>query len=70
MALGRGLDALFGETESAYENEGTQLDKVLEVAIKDIRPNPFQPRKTFDEVALHELSESIKEDGLLQPIIK
>lgn len=69
MALGRGLDALFGETESAYENEGTQLDKVLEIAIKDIKPNPFQPRKTFDETALHELSESIKEDGLLQPII-
>ena len=69
MALGRGLDALFGETESAYENEGTQLDKILEIAIKDIKPNPFQPRKTFDEVALHELSESIKEDGLLQPII-
>ena len=69
LALGRGLDALFGETEEAYENEGTQHDRVLEIAIKEIRPNPFQPRKTFDEVALQELSESIKEDGLLQPIV-
>ena len=69
IALGRGLDALFGETADAYENEGTQQDKVLEIALKDIKPNPFQPRKTFDEAALLELSESIKEDGLLQPIV-
>lgn len=69
MALGRGLDALFGETADAYESEGTQQDKVLELLIKDIKPNPFQPRKTFDEAALQELSDSIKEDGLLQPIV-
>ena len=68
-ALGRGLDALFGEIDESYENEGTQKDSVLEILVKDIRPNPFQPRKTFDETALHELSESIKEDGLLQPIV-
>lgn len=68
-ALGRGLDALFGETTTAYENEGTQQDLVREVDIKEIRPNPYQPRKTFDETALQELSESIKEDGLLQPIV-
>jgi len=69
LALGRGLDALFGETEEAYENESTQHDKVLELALKDIRPNPFQPRKVFDETTLGELAESIKEDGLLQPIV-
>ncbi|MDB2562141.1 ParB/RepB/Spo0J family partition protein [Sulfurimonas sp.] len=68
-ALGRGLDALFGETAEAYENEGTQQDLVREIDIKTIRPNPFQPRKSFDETALQELSESIKEDGLLQPIV-
>lgn len=68
-ALGRGLDALFGEIDESYENEGTQKDSVLEVSVKDIRPNPFQPRKTFDDVALQELAESIKEDGLLQPIV-
>ena len=68
-ALGRGLDALFGEIDESYENEGTQKDSVLEILVKDIRPNPFQPRKTFDETALQELSESIKEDGLLQPIV-
>jgi len=67
--LGRGLDALLGEIDEAYENEGTYRDEVLEIPLKDIRPNPFQPRKSFDEVALLELAESIKNDGLLQPIV-
>jgi ParB family chromosome partitioning protein len=67
--LGRGLDALLGEIDEAYENEGTHRESVLEIPLKDIRPNPFQPRKTFDETALSELAESIKNDGLLQPIV-
>ena len=67
--LGRGLDALLGEMDEAYENEGSQRDSVLEVAVKEIRPNPYQPRKSFDEEALAELAESIKNDGLLQPIV-
>lgn len=67
--LGRGLDALLGEIGEAYDNEGTQQDSIVELSLKDIRPNPFQPRKSFDETALHELSESIKKDGLLQPIV-
>ena len=67
--LGRGLDALLGEMDEAYENESSQKDIILEIPLKDIRPNPFQPRKTFDEAALHELAESIKNDGLLQPIV-
>ncbi len=69
LALGRGLDALFSETAQAYENEITQQDRVLELALRDIRANPFQPRKIFDEVALRELANSIREDGLLQPIV-
>ena len=67
--LGRGLDALLGEMDEAYENEGSQRDSVLEISVKEIRPNPFQPRKSFDENALAELAESIKNDGLLQPIV-
>lgn len=69
MKLGRGLDALLGEIDEAYENEGSQRDEILEISLKEIRPNPFQPRKTFDEVALSELAESIKNDGLIQPIV-
>ena len=67
--LGRGLDALLGEIGEAYDNEGTQQDSIVELSLKDIRPNPFQPRKSFDDTALSELSESIKKDGLLQPIV-
>jgi len=67
--LGRGLDALLGEIDEAYENEGSQRDEILEIHLKEIRPNPFQPRKSFDESALNELAESIKSDGLLQPIV-
>lgn len=70
QALGRGLDALFGEIDEAYSNEGTKKqDAVLELSLKDIRPNPFQPRKSFDEESLLELAESIKKDGLIQPIV-
>jgi len=67
--LGRGLDALFGEMDEAYDNEGSQRDAVLEIPLKEIRPNPFQPRKSFNEESLQELSESIKNDGLLQPVV-
>ncbi|MBU0721219.1 ParB/RepB/Spo0J family partition protein [bacterium] len=69
QALGRGLDALFGEIDEAYDNEGSSKDSVLEISLKDIRPNPFQPRKTFNEESLLELGESIKKDGLIQPIV-
>lgn len=69
MKLGRGLDALLGEIDEAYENEGSQRDEIIEIPLKEIRPNPFQPRKTFDDFALSELAESIKNDGLLQPIV-
>jgi len=67
--LGRGLDALLGEMDEAYDNEGSQKDSILAINLKDIRPNPFQPRKFFDEDALGELADSIKNDGLLQPIV-
>lgn len=67
--LGRGLDALFGEMDEAYGNEGSQKNEILELSVKEIRPNPFQPRKTFDEGPLLELAESIKNNGLLQPIV-
>lgn len=69
QALGRGLGALLSEIDEAYDNEMPQRDSIMEVSLKDIRPNPFQPRKTFDEVSLAELAESIKNNGLIQPIV-
>jgi ParB family chromosome partitioning protein len=63
--LGRGLEALLGPTRDEAEREGS----LVELPIKDIRPNPFQPRKTVDPGALEELVSSIKQAGLLQPIV-
>lgn len=68
-ALGRGLEALLTEVGDAYENEMPQHNSVIDIELKNIRPNPFQPRKHFDESSLAELGESIKNDGLLQPIV-
>lgn len=68
-ALGRGLGALLGEMEKVYDNEIPNTDSVLEISLKNIKPNPYQPRKHFNEDSLLELGESIKNDGLLQPIV-
>src|SRR5256714_14470786 len=63
--LGRGLEALLGPTRQEAEREGS----LVELPIQDIKPNPFQPRKTVDPAALEELVSSIKQAGLLQPIV-
>lgn len=60
--LGRGLDSLF-------DQNSTDKDSVLLVKLSEIEPNKNQPRRTFDEEGLSELCESIKEHGLLQPIL-
>ncbi len=60
--LGKGINALFNHVDS---NEET----VEEIKLKDLRPNPYQPRKTFDDDALSDLKESIQQHGVLQPII-
>lgn len=70
QALGRGLSALIGEMEQAYEqNLGDNSQLVVEIDIDLIHPNPLQPRKSFDEASIAELAESIKEYGILQPIL-
>ena len=78
MALGRGLGDILSEVEEAYEKDLSGIDtfeleeageRIEEIRIDAISPNPFQPRKFFDEKALLELSDSIKKNGLLQPII-
>jgi len=74
MALGRGLGAILDEVGQAYENEAGSFNsnssaQIRDIDIEDISPNPYQPRKNFDKEALSELAESIKEYGLLQPIV-
>lgn len=63
--LGRGMEALF----SSYEETPNEHEAVVELPLDDIRPNPYQPRKHFDEEALAELAESIKQTGVFQPVI-
>lgn len=70
--LGRGLSALFSDTESAYENartEGGDRNGATEVAISEVFPNPDQPRKAFDENAMNDLANSIKEHGVIMPLV-
>jgi len=70
MALGRGLGELLGEVETAYENnKGEPKHEVIEINVDDIKLNPYQPRKIFNEEKLKELSDSIVSHGLMQPIV-
>ena len=66
--LGRGIDALFSEY-SNLDKIDVASERVQEIKLEEIRPNPYQPRKTFDEEALNELARSIKQSGVFQPII-
>ena len=77
-ALGKGLEQLFDldnlnvNNVSDFEKniyEDTKHEEILELNIDDLRPNPYQPRTIFDEDALNELANSIKENGVFQPII-
>lgn len=60
--LGKGLSAFFPEVLE-------QTDQIQEIKIKECRPNPYQPRKTFDPESIKELKESIESHGILQPIV-
>jgi ParB family chromosome partitioning protein len=63
--LGRGLEALLGPSREEAEREGS----LVELPIQDIRPNPLQPRREVDPEALEELKSSIRQAGLLQPVV-
>lgn len=74
-ALGRGLEELFFNEPIAYDKveekiiTETPSEEIVKVKLSDLRSNPYQPRKIFDETALQELASSIKEHGVFQPII-
>ena len=61
--LGRGIDSLI---PAVLPEEG---EEILHVSPGDIRPNPYQPRQIFDEAAIEELAASMKEHGVIQPLI-
>lgn len=74
-ALGKGLEELFSaevlDFDSFEEKIVTETPKeeIVEISLDELRSNPYQPRKVFDEKALNELADSIKEHGVFQPII-
>ena len=72
-ALGRGLSALLENAKTDITSRGINentpvVNSVSVIKIKNIETNPFQPRTNFEETALHELSESIKQHGIIQPL--
>ncbi len=79
-ALGKGLSALLNDSDSVNPNKNTQalassksneysgLGSVNEIKLSEVEVNPFQPRTDFDEDALAELADSIKKQGIIQPI--
>ena len=79
FALGRGLAAIMKDHEINFKGEqantinnpaetAEKFEKIVEISIDLIDPNPFQPRKAFDDEELSELADSIKQQGLIQPI--
>jgi len=67
-ALGKGLRELYGMTTDEVEAESKNLPKTT-IAATSVAPNPFQPRIDFNDETIEELAKSIKEQGLLQPIV-
>lgn len=74
-ALGRGLEQLFSNEAIDFDNfekkivDDVKEGDIVEIPLTEIRSNPYQPRKDFDEESLKEFAESIKEHGVIQPII-
>ena len=74
-ALGKGLEELFSSEPMTFDTVETTIinetpkDEIVNIKLDDLRPNPYQPRKVFDEESLKELANSIKEHGVFQPII-
>ncbi len=67
--LGKGLGALLGQTEQQFKEDNHVVEKVVNLNIDEISPNKEQPRKEFNSEKISELADSIKENGVLQPII-
>ena len=73
--LGKGLAAIFGEDVSEVLEDiqqgksDTNVSGRFEVAVEEVRPNPYQPRKSFDDARLQELAQSIRQHGVFTPIL-
>lgn len=68
-SLGKGINALFPDAVNLEEEIEKSGERVTAIPIDELRPNPYQPRREFNQQALEELSKSIEKNGVLQPII-
>ena len=74
-ALGKGLEQLFSNEVIDFDNfeqeivDSAKSNDIIEITLEEIRSNPYQPRKSFNEESIKELADSIKEYGIVQPII-
>ena len=74
-ALGKGLEQLFSNEVIDFDNfeqdivNSAKSSDIIEIPLEEIRSNPYQPRQTFNEESIEELARSIKEYGIVQPII-
>ncbi|HEX8202356.1 MAG TPA: ParB/RepB/Spo0J family partition protein [Isosphaeraceae bacterium] len=67
--LGRGLAALLGSEEGGFEPSSLEMAELLHIPVDQIDPNPFQPRRQFDPAELAALADSLRQHGMLQPVI-
>lgn len=67
--LGRGLNALLGTDEGGFEPSSLEAAELLQLAVDQIDPNPFQPRREFAQEELANLADSLRQHGMLQPVI-
>ena len=67
--LGRGLAALLGTEEGGFEPSSLDAAELMHLAVDQIDPNPFQPRRTFDAAEITALADSLRQHGMLQPIL-
>ena len=66
--LGRGLSALLGTEEGGFEPSSLEAAELIHVAVDQVDPNPFQPRREFDPGELSALADSLRQHGMLQPV--
>jgi ParB family chromosome partitioning protein len=67
--LGRGLEALLGREEGGYEPGSLEASELLHVAVDQVDPNPYQPRRHFPAAEIAALADSLRQHGMLQPIL-
>ncbi|MEO6810396.1 MAG: ParB/RepB/Spo0J family partition protein [Isosphaeraceae bacterium] len=67
--LGRGLESLLGTGEGGFEASSLEAAELMHIAVDQLDPNPFQPRRHFDQAEIAALADSLRQHGMLQPVL-